>query len=346
MIDLLLTAIVLMMLASCVLYKSKVYPEENPDFFDIPNTTSLRGIWSIIVILVHIPGEYGNLIQDMAGSFAYIGVTFYFLLSGYGLSLGVMRRGFTRKGFWKKRLSKLLVPQLLVNITSMLLFRIIFGDKFAFSSLVLIAGWTLWLLACYGVFWLAHMLCRNVRLQNAFLVLAILAISISQYWLKNSGSITATIWPTEIWGFLWGILLAMFVPRFRSFGKNRWLLKTAIVCMVSVCLGLLYLKLKFVAFWGDYLLKILLGCAITLFVLMLNLRISIGNKALAFLGKISYELYLSHSVVILLLMRAMPHVSSGVFIVLVLALSIILSAILHHISEFLLHAMFGARKKT
>lgn len=346
MIDLLLTAMILMVLASCVIYKSKVHTGQNPDFFDIRNTTSLRGIWSIVVILVHIPAEYGNLLQDMASSFGYIGVTFYFLLSGYGLSLSLQRNGFARKGFWEKRLPKLLVPQLLVNITSVLLFRVILGDKLTASSLFLIAGWTMWLLACYGVFWLAHILCRNMPSANGAIFLSVLAISLSQYWLKNTGRITATIWPTEIWGFLWGILLAIFASRFRSWGKNRWMLKTAMTCIVSVCLGLFYLKLKFIVFWGDYLLKIVLGCAITLFILLLNLKISIGNKMLDYLGKISYELYLSHSVVILLLMRGMPDLSSGVFITLVLALSIIMSAILHRISEFLFQTIFSARKRS
>ena len=123
------------------------------------------------------------------------------------------------------------------------------------------------------------------------------------------------------------------------------MVKTAIACVASLCLGLLYLKFKVVAFWGDYLLKILLGCAITLFILFLNMKIAIGNKALDFLGKISYELYLSHSMIIFLLSRGMPNLSSGVFVVLALAFSIIVSAILHLISEAIIKTGVSRCKK-
>ena len=48
-------------------------------FFDQANTTALRGFWCMVVILVHTPVMYQNRIQDMIGSFAYIGVTFFFM---------------------------------------------------------------------------------------------------------------------------------------------------------------------------------------------------------------------------------------------------------------------------
>lgn len=46
-------------------------------FFDLESTNCMRGFWCIIILLVHIPSEYQNSIQDAIGSFAYIGVTFF-----------------------------------------------------------------------------------------------------------------------------------------------------------------------------------------------------------------------------------------------------------------------------
>lgn len=336
MSDLILTAAALLLLAACVLYKAKFHPGENPDFFNIPNTNALRGIWSIVVILVHIPPERGNLIQDMIGSFGFVAVTFYFLFSGYGLSLGVLRKGFTGKGFWTKRLPKLLVPQLVVNILAVVLLWVLLGDQPTLSNLLLIAGWTKWLLACYLVFQLAHLLFRDPKKANIAIGLSLGAISLSMYTLSRLGVVTATIWPTEIWGFLWGILLALYFPRFRIFGKDRWLLKTLLACALSGCLGLLYLKFKPIVFWGDYLLKIALGCAIIGFVLLLNMRFSIGNRILACLGSISYEVYLVHSPVIVLIARALPELSSGPFILLSLAGTIAASLIVHRLADGLL----------
>lgn len=334
--DELLTMIVMLILMCCVIYKVQMYPDFNPGFFNIRNTNALRGIWSIVVIMVHIPVRYGNVLQDMVGSFAYIGVTFFFMFSGFGLSLGLMRTGTIQNGFWRKRLPKLLLPQLLLNIFSAFVTWVILGDTITISSIVRISKWVWWLLVCYLIFWFAHKLCPNKKWGNAVVALFVVGYSIGRYYLNHAGIVTTTIWPTEIYGFLWGILLASMFSRIQNAGNMHWFRNSALVCFAALLLGVMYLKFKTVVFWGDYLLKIVLGIAIVGFVLLLNTRISIGNKALDFLGNISYELYLSHSFVISLIRYGMPNVRSGVFILIVLTVSIILSAILHSISEFIL----------
>ena len=58
----------------------------NPDkdsFMSKDDAVFLRGFWCVIVILVHIPAAYQNRVQDALGSFAYIGVTFFFMTSAY-----------------------------------------------------------------------------------------------------------------------------------------------------------------------------------------------------------------------------------------------------------------------
>lgn len=50
-----ITLTVFLVLLYCVVYKAKIYPELNSNFFDVKTTNALRGIWSIVVIMVHIP---------------------------------------------------------------------------------------------------------------------------------------------------------------------------------------------------------------------------------------------------------------------------------------------------
>ena len=331
MVDLLLTAVLFLLILFCVVWKSRVQPGGNNAFFDKENSNALRGLWCIIVILVHIPAQYGNALQNMAGSFAYIGVTFYFLASGFGLSLkGV------QKGFWRKRLPKLLLPQLLVNLCSVLLLGVFLGQTPTVMSFLWVARWLRWLLFCYFLFWLVHKLCKNKAWANGFIGIGIFLFSITHYILKRAGILTETIWPTEIFGFLWGVLLAAVFSGFQRFGQKKWPVKAAILCGAALILGVVYLKCKSVAFWGDYLLKTALDLGILAFLLLINTKISIGNKALDFLGNISYEMYLSHTVVISLLSQLLPDVSSGVFIMLVLSGSLVLSALIQFISKHIL----------
>lgn len=339
--DLLLTSILFAALLCCVIYKAKVYPSGNDTFFDKENSVAFRGIWCIIVILVHIPAQYGNALQNMAGSFAYIGVTFYFMASGYGLSLAVLRNGGLQKGFWWKRLPKLLLSQVLVNVCAAVLFWALLGETPTILSILWVARWLRWLLACYVVFWLAHKLCKNSAIANGIIGVGVLLLSIGQYVLKNAGILNETIWPTEIFGFLWGILLANLATEFQNFGKQKWLLKAAIFCITALILGVLYLKFKPVPVWGDYLLKTALGLSVLVFMLFLNTKISIGNKALNFLGGISYEMYLSHTVVISLVQQLCPELTSGVFLWLVLIGSFALSVLIWYIARLLLKKIFN-----
>lgn len=74
--------LVLLFMAFILIYKAKL-TKDTSHFFNLTNTTAMRGFWCIIVILVHIPAVYQNRIQDLMGSFAYIGVTFFFMTSAY-----------------------------------------------------------------------------------------------------------------------------------------------------------------------------------------------------------------------------------------------------------------------
>ena len=84
-------------------------------FMSLEDTNFLRGMWSIIVVLVHIPAAYQNPVQDMLGSFAYIGVTFFFMTSAFGLKYSMAHKKGYMESFWRKRLPPVLVPALLVQ---------------------------------------------------------------------------------------------------------------------------------------------------------------------------------------------------------------------------------------
>ena len=61
-------------------------------FFSKDYTDVLKGLCCLIIIYVHIKPERGNTLQDAIGSFAYVAVTFFFLVSAYGMLAGVERK--------------------------------------------------------------------------------------------------------------------------------------------------------------------------------------------------------------------------------------------------------------
>ena len=73
-------------LGGVLLYRAKITDTCN-DFFDKNWSLALKGLCCIVVILVHIPNEHSTRLQNMMGSFAFVAVTVFFMISGYGLSV-------------------------------------------------------------------------------------------------------------------------------------------------------------------------------------------------------------------------------------------------------------------
>lgn len=324
MITYAIMALIVLFLAFELLYKAEYTPDAI-HLFDKQNSNAMRGFWCLIVILVHIPVAYQNRIQDMLGSFAYIGVTFFFMTSAYGLRLGIEKAPNSIRHFWRKRLPKLLIPMFLVNVVS-LIFRLIEGNGLSLSTLININGWVQWLLVCYVIFWAVNRFVGMCLPDNRggvldiIVCILIIVFSATVYLLKSR--ISATTWCPEIFGFVWGIVFFHIKKRFAAWMDKKWFLKCAALCLIAGITGIAYLKFKPVAFFGDYLLKILLGVLIITFMLAANSRIAIGNKVSLLLGSISFEVYLLHGSVFGLLAFLAPEIGSGIFIGLSIVLTI------------------------
>ena len=322
---------IVLALAFATLYRVKYHPNGNHYFFNTENSKAMRGFWCIVVILVHVPAQYKNTIQNLIGSFAYIGVTYFFLTSAFGLSLKTEKSPDSIKTFWRTRLPKLLIPQFLINIFVNTINILWLKKDFVIWKIVAINPWVQRLLICYAVFWLASILIKNKTAKYIVILTSVAVVSVLSFYLKLKNPSLDT-WHTEMCGFLWGILLFLFFDSFKSFSRSKWLHKSMCVCFLALCFGVLYLKFKYVLFFGDYLLRIVLGLCITVYVLFLNTRFSIGNKFICFLGDISFEVYLLHGFVFRMIDYCSPSIGSGVYIILAIFITVILSGLIHLIA--------------
>ncbi|WP_288683443.1 acyltransferase [uncultured Eubacterium sp.] len=297
------------------------YSQQDNRFFDKENTNAMRGFWSLIIILVHIPSVYQNQIQDMLGSFAYIGVTFFFMTSAYGLKMS-LRNSQNKLRFWRRRLIKILVPCITTNIVSIIVLNII-EEKASLSDVVHINDWVKWLLVCYGIFEIVNIVVPKEK-NDKYVCVGVLVFSLMIYILKMIGIFESTTWCSEIFGFVWGIIFASKKEEIYDWINEKWQKKVMVGFIGTLMIGIFYLKFKNILFLGDYVLKIILGLAIIFFVLILNTRMNLNNRISRMLGKISYETYLLQWTMI-------PAISclglkeSGVYI-LMLYISIILVA--------------------
>ena len=293
--------------------------------FSLPTAQTLRAVCCVVVILVHIPLAFGNKAQDAIGSFAFICVTLFFLLSAYGLTTQYRQKGEAYiKHFWRNRLASLLIPMALINVAGVLLGN--HPQRSVLLRLLWPNDYALTLLLYYVVFWLVHRVKRLTDDARDWILIGFtLATSLAvQGYVAYSGT-QASLWPVERLGFAYGILAARFAggTTERKLAQNgkKWLLWALCAFAVFCGLGLLYLRFKFSGVWLAYALKAVLGTAAILLITILLTRYRLGNKASITAGETSYEIYLAHGAAILFLERALPQLSSGAFILCVLGLT-------------------------
>lgn len=145
------------------------------------------------------------------------------------------------------------------------------------------------------------------------------------------------LWIVEPLGFAYGIIAANHADAIKKWFVERWTVKVVILMLISGGLDLAYLKYKPTPFIGDYLLKIVLGIAISAFLFCLIAKLKVRNRANSFLGNISYEVYLLHHGVFALLMAIDRNMmNSGLFIVLSIFITLGLALILKKVSDMLI----------
>lgn len=307
-------------------------------FFSKEYTGVLKGLCCLLVVYVHVPSSYGNAVQKGIGSFAYVAVTLFFLFSAYGMMYGLERKAGYLDHFWRNRLPVLLVPCVLANLLSFGL-GIAGGEGYRWARLwelnpyvSVLLQWCVWF---YVVEWSRQRwFAENKSLADGLLIAGVALSSVICH-LAGERMWTGLVgWSVPRMGLIWGVLL------YRHFGKIvEWMgrgrgWKLAMFLAAVVAFGGAYLQFKTLHFTGGYLLRILLGAALTALLFTASFDWKLGGKVCLWLGSVSYEVYLIHGAVMRWLGGWIsPGMGSGIFMVVTLAVCLGASAILHAIAK-------------
>lgn len=306
-----------------IIYKIELGKDINNSFFDKTQSNVIKGICSIIVVLVHIPAIHGNKIQDAIGSFGYICVTIFFLLSAYGLRYSVENKKDYLKHFIKNRFLVIYIPFVIANIIGQI---VLYNNGFNIVKILGIdnkLNFVEELIIFYVLFYLIYKSIKNKKIADIVMIAITIIISIVTYMFEFG-------WYSECLGFAYGIIIFRLLDKINASIDKKWLTKLIIFCILSIILGLIYIKMKNIILM-KYLLRIILGISIITLLIILFKKIKVYNKILDKLGKISYEIFLLHMMVIVKLDQL--NISSGNYIVLVLTVTIISAYILNLIDS-------------
>ena len=295
-----------------IFYKIKIGKNIENDFTDKEQSNVLRGICCIIVVLVHIPANHGNFIQDAIGSFGYIAVTIFFLLSAYGLKYSLDNKKKYLKHFLRNRLLIIYIPFVIANLLYQL---IVMKSEFDILKIVGIKNITFVgeLMLFYLIFYVIYKNIKDIHKADIVMIGFGIIISIISYLFKFG-------WYVECLGFIYGIIIYKLQNKFNNIINKNYIFNLVFFTLLSLVLGIIYIRVKNIEM-VNYIIKVILGISLICLIAIILKRIKIYNKLLKKLGKISYEVFLLHIIIIHVFEKI--DITSGVYISLVIITTIL-----------------------
>ena len=342
--------------------KSGEYYSDN---FSANQTNSLKGLFALYVILHHLCTYLADYYPSFY-TYKYLGflmVGGFFLISGYGLTYGVMHKNGYMNGFLKKRLPAILIPYYIIcmfNFTANRISGTLNLRYIVFSAF----GITMWYIAVIVGLYLMFYICFKFFKQKTALTLVsagtflyiICMFAIHKIFGKYNIYAKTGLpefgfwWYNSVICFLLGIWYCKFKAKTDIIIQNNfWLytLVSLVICAITyyiTCLhfndGLTYILIC----------EIIASIAFTVLILAFTYKFKIKNPLLDLFGKLSLELYLCHALFIyayrsnISVLGIELYVKSNLlYFVLIMVSSILFSYVVNKVSAKLL-ALFKKPK--
>lgn len=292
--------ILLLMLILLILHKLEFAGVKGifEDALSLKNTIMIRGAAAVCVILTHT-----GVIPFYKHGFLFVGI--FFFISGYGLMLSLKKKPGYLKVFFRNRLPSVIVPYYTMNIfyiialfglgftpTIDMVFRSFFLPMMK-RSLFITSAWYVIAIVLFYVFF--GIFFRYFKFFKAFLLTA-LGIAIYCMLCRHFGRSISWYGTTSL--FLLGILFAQYYSKIYAIIRKKHFI-------LSILMLLLFINGVVVDHQARGLLKFFthqISCSFfVLFIITLLYKFHIKSSLLAFWGKVSYELYIAHHLVILFL---------------------------------------------
>lgn len=301
--------------------------EWNDEALSLKSTKMLQGFAAVVIVLHHIsqqtcaPYLSPEVIVHGLDLFVFIGylmVTVFFLFSGFGMYKGYKNKENYFSGYFMRRI----FPILFIHFLSSSAWAVVrhFKDcQISFATFFDVGGpdqlnpfawYIVVILYLYILFWFAF-----GKIKREGISFAVMAAGILVYMFFCDYLVYGTWWYTTIPVFYAGLLLGKYEEKIIMFLKKNY---TKLAVIITVCFVIFHEVgnrswiLKYV-FGSSYSYTVerlggvfgLTAAALLFGVLlvMFQLKISLGNKVLAFLGSITLELYLTHGIFVDLFAR-------------------------------------------
>lgn len=303
----------------------KIYgrKEWNTGFLSLSQTKALQGFCAICIMLHHISqktcapwlkSQYIVHGLDVFVTIGYFFVGIFLFCSGYGLYKSYKEKTNYLQGFFKRRMLPLIIAFCSTDIVFAVVRRLM-GEKTGLpSSLFQLSGpnfanpyawYVIAILILYLGFYLAFRFFKSEKTAILFICIVELVYIIHCDWWMYGGW-----WYNSVPVFIIGILFSRHEDTIVKELRKRYVLYLILTFCLAMAFHILSENTQEVLScfgkyynygidrWVRLLSQMVACCSFVIFVLLLGMKIKIGNKVLALMGTITLEFYLIHGLFI------------------------------------------------
>ena len=317
------------------------------NFFSVDQTRSIKGMCAVFILLSHVCMYLADAFPTLF-LFKYAGaimVAGFFLVSGYGLQYGVMNKTNYLKGFFSKKMLSLAVPYYIIN------FFYITTNHMDMRRIILsLFGYNLWFMMAIVIFYAGFFLCNKIFSgKRACIAITVFAIGyiIVMYRLHFG-----FWWYNSCLAFAVGVWICRLRDLFEAFFRKNWGVKTLMLILVFAVTYAIYCLFNHQKTVVTLVISLINTTTFAVLLPVLSMKIQLKNPILYFCGGLSLELYLTHALWITWLRNGFwynlaPSLldKDAVYFFAILVGTVIMSVIVHIISEFILKAVRGISHK-
>lgn len=306
--------LLLMGLGFLCCYKCKVREKEIFEFFDKKSTNHMKGICALLVVMHHlsansVPDSVLGGIWYFSVLSGYLLVGYFFFVSGYGMAYSENTKNIGQV-FSKllKRVFVITVPYVTITLLYAIYFVIEKTDVHLLDyieamakgdPIVRYSWYSIAIIIVYILFAIASLI------QNHWYSRVLFFAMIGGYIYVCISLGYSEFWYNAIIAVCLGIGLMDYKRQIYDFLKKRSVLKLVIcgvlflaLCIAQIKLGNWLYEVSLYAWWGVKEISLVL---FLILLLIIDLHVDFQGKILEKISEISYEIYLTHGFVMMVL---------------------------------------------
>lgn len=307
-------------------YNVKVLPQFNNSYFSKEQCNSLKAICALVVVLHHISHEIvTNSFLDSFSDVGYLATSVFFFISSYGITVQFKLKGKEYlDSFLKKRIISIVVPYIEMIILYGLYWHIRtkVDLKYILSSLinghpVVANSWYIIVLIIFYLgFYISGRLSKGKKIRFIILIFGVWMVIFEGSQFLNYG----IWWYNTAHCFVLGVIWACYEKNFLHFIRKRHYNILYLILLINILITLYKSNLERYYLCFDMIKSVLF----VFLILLVCMKIQLGNKIICVLGKISFELYMIHGLIISVIEQfQIDKISGTLFVFLIIMFSII-----------------------